>query len=158
MSTCRTCSYRVVEPHYNQEPDAYFCGNPRTKKGPNPIGYIREDAPACGFYRDQNAKRARRPAKRAVEALSPLPTAQVVIMIQPMATPAAPQASVPEVREKRSIDEVAARRALQAVGIAGALAFAVEHVVRFLEPLKPLVVSAIVPLRALAAFVAAHFK
>jgi hypothetical protein len=32
------------------DPALYFCESPKTKEGPNPIGFLKIDAPACALY------------------------------------------------------------------------------------------------------------
>jgi len=46
---CRNCKHFIDVP---VGPDAplHFCDNPRTKQGPNPIGFLDFNAPACPFF------------------------------------------------------------------------------------------------------------
>jgi len=59
---CQHCKHFVTIKVPN-DPSQYFCANERTKEGPNPIGFLRSDAPACALYiskrgenRDASAK------------------------------------------------------------------------------------------------------
>jgi hypothetical protein len=47
---CNRCSHFLPVPLPANEGMMYFCGSEDTKEGPQPIGFIRYDAPACAFF------------------------------------------------------------------------------------------------------------
>jgi hypothetical protein len=49
---CRTCKHFLTISIPN-EASEFFCSSEDTKVGPNPIGWLRRDAPACRFYENQ---------------------------------------------------------------------------------------------------------
>ena len=48
--SCRQCAHFIEMPMRNGEAPLYFCGSEDTKEGPQPIGFIRFDAPSCRFF------------------------------------------------------------------------------------------------------------
>jgi hypothetical protein len=59
---CDSCKHRLTLPQPNGEQTLYFCGNQLTKLGPNPIGYLRADAPACALHSGRRTRVKRGPA------------------------------------------------------------------------------------------------
>jgi hypothetical protein len=50
---CRNCKHFLDVP-MGPDPPMHFCENPKTKEGPNPIGFLDFHAPACPFFEARN--------------------------------------------------------------------------------------------------------
>lgn len=57
---CRNCVHFLKIPMVDDS-RCHFCDNPETKKGPNPIGFLDHDAPACALFTSRR-RRAKTPA------------------------------------------------------------------------------------------------
>jgi hypothetical protein len=47
---CQRCVHFLKVPTSNDEERLFFCGSEETKEGPQPIGFVRFDAPACSHF------------------------------------------------------------------------------------------------------------
>ncbi|WP_321478103.1 hypothetical protein [uncultured Paludibaculum sp.] len=78
---CQSCRHFLELPMGN-DPKRYFCENPRTKEGPQPIGFIIHNAPACALYESaDNALSIARPMVIVVTS-SPEPTHDKTALIE----------------------------------------------------------------------------
>lgn len=67
---CQKCRHFLSITMPNGEPAQYFCTNADTKQGPNPIGFLRLDAPACTLF-SAKAAGARSVANSTVFVIAP---------------------------------------------------------------------------------------
>jgi len=68
---CTNCRHCIQIP-MRGDPALEFCENPKTKEGPNPIGFLKRGAPACWLYESKRAPKTS--ARTTVILVTPLDT------------------------------------------------------------------------------------